>query len=125
MRSENRTHVQREHRALDLVRGAAHLAELPHRPADGRRLENTAAFAEVRIPTPDAVSLLGGVDQQKEEGERARGDRALAAGTGRLDCLTNGDGQRFEAGVRPLLGSIAHTTDKIVAWQERNSTPSR
>src|ERR1700687_1158813 len=46
MRCENRTPVQSEHRAIDLVRGAAHLAELPHCPAYRGRLENAPALAE-------------------------------------------------------------------------------
>jgi hypothetical protein len=34
-------------------------------------------LAEVRIATPDAVRLLGGVDEEKEERKGARGHRAV------------------------------------------------
>jgi hypothetical protein len=77
MRGENRTDVESDHRALDVVGCAAHLAELPHRPAHRCRLEDARAFAQVRIPTPNAMGLFGGIDQQKEEGEGTRGHCAL------------------------------------------------
>jgi hypothetical protein len=35
------------------------------------------SLAEIRVPTPDSVGLFGGVDEQKEERERARNDGAL------------------------------------------------
>jgi hypothetical protein len=40
-------------------------------------LEDAGPFSQIRISAPDTMRLLGGVDQQKEEGEGARGDGAL------------------------------------------------
>jgi hypothetical protein len=38
------------------------------------------SFAEVRLAAPDAMGLLGGIDQEKEQSESARGDGALLDG---------------------------------------------
>jgi hypothetical protein len=77
MRRENRPHVEREHCALDLLSSATHFAELPHRPAYRCRLENARPLTQICIATPDAMGLLGRVDQQKEECECPRGHGAL------------------------------------------------
>src|SRR3981081_4964614 len=48
MRGEDRTHVESEQRGFYLLSGAAHLAELPHRPAYRCRLGCTSTFSEAR-----------------------------------------------------------------------------
>jgi hypothetical protein len=80
MRCEHGPDVEREHRLLDRIGRCAKFSELVHRPSSRRGLRLSDSPAEVRVPPPYAVGLLGGVDQQKEQCERAGGDRAL------LDC---------------------------------------
>ena len=76
VRGEHGTDVERQHRLLDCVGVRSELPQLTHRPACRRGLR-LRSFAEVSTAPPYAVRLLSGVDQQKEEREGSRGNRAL------------------------------------------------
>ena len=76
MRGEHRADVEPEHRLLDFGGAVPVALELAHRPLGGRRLWVGGLRGAVRARAPDAMHLLGGVDEQEEERERARGDRA-------------------------------------------------
>ena len=80
MRGKHWTDVESQHRLLDCFGCDAKLAELAHRPTRGRGLRIGYALAQVGIPSPDTVRLLGGVDQQEEEGESAGRHSALRDG---------------------------------------------
>jgi hypothetical protein len=58
-------------------------AEPTHRPARGCRLRLGARVAQVLIAPPHTVQLLGGVDEQEEQCERACRDGAKLEGEGR------------------------------------------
>ena len=75
-----RANVESEHRLLDRVGSRAQLSQLAHCPSRRRRLWLRDSFAEVGFAPPNAMSLLGGIDQEKEQRERTRGDRALLDG---------------------------------------------
>jgi glutamate racemase len=49
----------------------------------------------------------------------------IPPGTGRLECLTNGDAIRFEASVRRLLDAAHFTVHSVVACPGQNPTLSR
>jgi hypothetical protein len=68
---EDRANIEAEHRALDCLGARAKVAELSHRPPGGRGLRIGDALPQIRVAAPDAVRLLGGVDQQEKEGEGA------------------------------------------------------
>jgi hypothetical protein len=76
MRREHRSHIESEHRAFDLLRRVAVALEVAHRPLRRRRLRlGVFRRRAIGARSADAVHLLGGVDEQEEERERARRDR--------------------------------------------------
>ena len=77
MRRKYRANCELHHRLLDFLGADAEFAQLAHRPPRRRRLRIRDALAEVRIATPDAVRLLGGVDKEKEERKGSRGHCAV------------------------------------------------
>ena len=80
MRGQHRAELEIQHCALDAVGADSEPAQLAHRPARGRRLRIGLRPPQVCVAASDAVRLLGGVDQQKEEREGARRHSALFDG---------------------------------------------
>jgi hypothetical protein len=74
------TDDQCQHRSFDRLGCDAKLAQFAHRPARGRRLGIGYTLAQVGIPPAHTVRLLGGVDKQKKERERACRHSALRDG---------------------------------------------
>jgi hypothetical protein len=76
-------------------------------------LWSAKALAEVRIATAHAVRLLGGVDQQKEKGEGARGNRALLYGEIVHLRQKIGQGRRAGLTVPARTGRDAQALDNL------------
>jgi hypothetical protein len=78
VRGEHGAHLERADGPRHGVGVVPLLAQAAHRPARRRRLRRGVLGAEVGVAPPHAVHLLGGVDEQEEQRERAR--RVVARG---------------------------------------------
>src|SRR5688500_17149532 len=76
MRGEHGSHVEPSDGIEHLVHGMASLAEPPHRPPRRRRLRLRTRAAQVLVASTHPMYLLGGVDEEEEQREGARGDDA-------------------------------------------------
>jgi hypothetical protein len=74
MCSEDRANAEQLDGAADVRRTVAGFPKLAHRPPQRSGLR-VGALPLIGVTPPGAMDLLGGVDQQKEEGECASDDR--------------------------------------------------
>jgi hypothetical protein len=77
MGSEDRPQREVQHRLFDSVGADPQSSKLAHRPARRSRLWVRLRPTQISVPPADAVSLLGGIDQQEKESKCAGRDGAL------------------------------------------------